>query len=56
LPERIMEQARQAAAALQRPVEEILSDLLVAVLPAMQDVPDDIGVFCPTPQKGSFQD
>jgi hypothetical protein len=42
LPERIMEQAQQAAAALQRPVEEVLSDLLVAVLPTMQDVPDDM--------------
>jgi hypothetical protein len=42
LPERTMEQAQQAAAALQRPVEEVLCDLLVAVLPAMQDVPDDM--------------
>jgi hypothetical protein len=42
LPERIMEQAQQAAAALQRPVEEVLSDLLVAVLPTTQDVPDDM--------------
>jgi hypothetical protein len=42
LPERIIEQAQQAAAALQRPVEEVLSDLLVAVLPTMQDVPDDM--------------
>jgi hypothetical protein len=42
LPERIMEQAQQAAAALQRPVEEVLRDLLVAVLPTMQDVPDDM--------------
>ena len=42
LPERIMEQAQQAAAALQRPVDEVLSDLLVAVLPTMQDVPDDM--------------
>jgi hypothetical protein len=42
LPERIMEQAQQAAAALQRPVEEVLSDLLVAVLPTTQDVPDNM--------------
>jgi hypothetical protein len=42
LPERIMEQAQQAATALQRPVEEVLSDLLVAVLPTTQDVPDDM--------------
>jgi hypothetical protein len=42
LPEHIMEQAQQAAAALQRPVEEVLRDLLVAALPAMQDVSDDM--------------
>jgi hypothetical protein len=42
LPERIMEQAQQAATALQQPVEEVLRDLLVAVLPTMQDVPDDM--------------
>ena len=42
LPERIMEQAQQAAVVLQRPVEEVLRDLLVAVLPTMQDVPDDM--------------
>ena len=42
LPERTMEQAQQAAAALQRPVEEVLSDLLASVLPTMQDVPDDM--------------
>ena len=37
-----MEQAQQAAAALQRPVEEVLRDLLAAVLPTMHDVPDDM--------------
>src|SRR5262245_64583372 len=42
LPERIMEQAEQAAAALQRPVEDVLRDLLAAVLPTMYDVPDDM--------------
>jgi hypothetical protein len=42
LPERIMEQAQQAAAALKRPVEEVLRDLLAAVLPTMHDVPDDM--------------
>ncbi len=42
LPEQTMEQAQQAAAALQRPVEEVLSDLLASVLPTMQDVPDDM--------------
>lgn len=40
LPERTMEQAQQAAVALQRPVEEVLRDLLAAVLPTMHDVPD----------------
>ena len=42
LPEQTMEQAQQAAAALQRPVEEVLSALLASVLPTMQDVPDDM--------------
>ena len=42
LPERTMEQAQQAAAALQRSVEEVLRDLLAAVLPTMHDVPDDM--------------
>ena len=42
LPERTMEQAQQAAAALQRPVEDVLCDLLTAVLPTMHDVPDDM--------------
>jgi hypothetical protein len=40
LPEQTMEQAQQAAAILQRPVEEVLRDLLAAVLPTMHDVPD----------------
>jgi hypothetical protein len=42
LSERIMEQAQQAAAALQRPVEDVLRDLLAAVLPTMHDVPNDM--------------
>src|SRR5215510_2777202 len=42
LPERIMEQAELAAAVLQRPVEDVLRDLLAAVLPTMHDVPDDM--------------
>jgi hypothetical protein len=42
LPERTMEQAQQAAVALQRPVEDVLRDLPAAVLPTMQDVPDDM--------------
>ena len=42
LPERTMEQAQQAAAALQRPVEEVLSDILAAVLPTVHDAPADM--------------
>jgi hypothetical protein len=42
LPERAMEQAQQAAAALQRPVEDVLRNLLTAILPTMYDVPDDM--------------
>jgi len=42
LPERTMEQAQQAAAALQRPVEDVLRDLLEAIFPTMPDVPDDM--------------
>ena len=42
LPERTMEQAQQAAEALQRPVEDVLRDLLAAVLPTMHDVPNDM--------------
>ncbi len=42
LPEQTMERARQAAATLQRPVEDVLGDLLCAVLPAVHDVPEDL--------------
>ena len=42
LPERTMAQAQQAAAVLQRPVEELLSDLLAAVLPTVHDAPADM--------------
>ena len=42
LPERTMEQAQQAAAALQRPVEEVLRDMLEAVLPAIHDAPAEL--------------
>src|SRR5262245_35689786 len=42
LPEQTIEQAQQAAAVLQRSVEEVLRDLLAAVLPTMHDVPDDM--------------
>lgn len=39
LPEPAMEQARQAAVALQRPVEEMLAEMLTAVLPTVHDAP-----------------
>ena len=42
LPERTMEQAQRAAAALQRPIEDVLQALLAAVLPTMHDVPHDM--------------
>ncbi len=42
LPEQTLEQARQAAAVLQRPVEDVLGALLGAVLPSLHDVPDDL--------------
>jgi hypothetical protein len=42
LPEQTMAQAQQAAAALQRPVEEVLRDMLAAVLPAVHDAPAEL--------------
>ena len=42
LPEWAMDQAQQAAAALKRPVEEVLSDILVAALPTLHDAPADM--------------
>ncbi|WP_143301019.1 hypothetical protein [Candidatus Entotheonella palauensis] len=42
LPDSTLAQAHQAAAILQRPVEEILSDMLSSVLPSVGDVPADI--------------
>jgi hypothetical protein len=42
LPEKTMEQARQAADALQKPVEDVLTDMLVAVLPPIGDTPADV--------------
>jgi hypothetical protein len=42
LPEQTMEQVRQAASVLQRPVEEVLSAILAATLPALQDAPADM--------------
>ena len=44
LPEQAMEQAQQAAVALERPVEEVLSDILMAALPDVHDVPTDMKV------------
>ena len=42
LPDEVMQKARQAAAALQRPVEEVLADLLAAVLPPVHDGPPEM--------------
>ena len=39
LPEPTMKQAHQAAALLQRPVEELLTEMLAAILPATHDAP-----------------
>ena len=42
LPEQTMAQAQQAAAALQRPVEEVLCDILAAALPTVHDAPAEL--------------
>ena len=42
LPERTMEQAQQAAAALERPVEEVLSAILTATLPTLHEAPAEM--------------
>lgn len=42
LPEWTMEQAQQAATVLKRPVEEVLSDILAAVLPTVHDAPAEM--------------
>ena len=42
LPDHTLAQAHQAAAILQRPVEEVLSDMLSTVLPSVDDVPADM--------------
>jgi hypothetical protein len=42
LSEQTMKQARQAAAALQKPVEEVLAEMLAAVLPTVQDAPAEL--------------
>ena len=44
LPERTMKQAQQAAAALQRPLEDVLTDMLTAVLPTLEDAPADMQI------------
>ncbi len=40
LPEKTILQAQQAAAALKRPVEDVLVDMLTAVLPSVHDAPE----------------
>ena len=42
LPEIVMQRAKDAADALQRPVEEILTAVLTAALPDLADVPLDL--------------
>lgn len=44
LPDHTLAQVHQAAAILQRPVEEVLSDMLSAMLPPVGDAPDDLQV------------
>jgi hypothetical protein len=42
LPDQTMEQARQAAVAVQKPVEEVLTNMLAAILPVLHDTPVDM--------------
>ena len=42
LPVRAMQRAEQSARVLQRPVEEVLADLVVAALPDVGDAPPDM--------------
>ena len=42
LPEAVLQRANQAAHALQHPIEEVLIDMLAAVLPHVDDTPPDI--------------
>ena len=42
LPDSILRRARQAAQALQRPVEEVLTTALSAALPDLEDAPADL--------------
>ncbi len=44
LPDNIMRRARQSAAVLKRPVEELLTTMLDAVLPEVADVPAEFQV------------
>lgn len=39
LPDKTIQQAQQAATALKRPLEELLTDILTAVLPTNTDIP-----------------
>lgn len=42
LPDSVLRRARQAAVALQRPVEDVLATALAAALPDLEDVPADL--------------
>lgn len=42
LPDSLMRRAQQAARTLQRPLEEMLTDTLVAALPDLEDAPLDM--------------
>lgn len=44
LPEQTIKQAQQAAAALQRPLEDVLADMLTAVLPTTEDTPTEMQI------------
>jgi hypothetical protein len=42
LPEKTLSQAKQAAAALRRPLEDVLSDMLTAMLPEVSGTPGEM--------------
>lgn len=42
LPEKTISEAQQAATALKRPIEDMLSDMLMAVLPKVADAPQEM--------------
>jgi hypothetical protein len=42
LPEAVLQRANQAAGALQHPLEEVLVDMLAAMLPHAEDAPPDM--------------